>query len=256
MKKTWVLFLLAICSIGSYGQDSTAKPKKVLNRNMGFEFSAGYSVPLGTYASADRQDKKSGYATGGWQAQLTFDWLGNRGFGLAIQYTYQRNPMKSASNLVYPYPGQIPDNHNAVWSNHYLLLGPVFMKTIKRVAVDAKMLGGAIVSSSENFDTPNPSDTTGLSANSNIATGFGYQVSVGIGYAISSHFALKFNLALMGGWPGKSRQYGSQLIGYEAYKDPITGIEYVVPIYSAPIDYDIQKIVTTLNPSFGLIYRF
>jgi hypothetical protein len=163
--------------------------------------------------------------------------------------------MGNATTLVFP--NGIPDSlGSGAWSNHYLMAGPVFMKTIGRIHIDAKVLGGAIISSSANFNTPNPTDTAGFSSNENIATGFAYQLSAGVGYAFSSHIALKFNLNLMGGWPGASRSYGSQLIGYEEYKDPITGIKYFTPVYSAPVEYEIKKVVTTLNPSLGLVYRF
>jgi hypothetical protein len=180
--------------------------------------------------------------------------MGKKDLGMALQYTYQRNPMKeNTTNLVYPNGDSL---FSGSWSNHYLMAGPVFMKTIKKLLVDVKVLGGLIVSASPSFDTPNPTDTTMNGYSENIASGFGYQISAGIGYNISSHITIKFNLGLLGGWPGKERQYGSQLIGYMDYKDPVTGLEYKKPVYSAPVEYDIQKVVTTINPSFGLIFRF
>jgi hypothetical protein len=79
---------------------------------------------------------------------------------------------------------------------------------------------------------------------------------VGIGYAISPHFAVKFNLNLLGGWPTKNKQYEARFIGYVNYKDPETGIWYPKAIYSAPVTYEIKKVVTTLNPSLGVVYTF
>ena len=196
-------------------------------------------MALGAYSSSDMKNKKSGYATSGWQVQAAFDWMGKKDFGMALQYTFQRNPMEHAANLVFP--NGIPDSvGSGAWSNHYLMLGPVFMKVVKRFYMDAKVLGGVIVSSGSNFSTPDPTDTTGFRYNSNVATGFAWQISAGAGVMISSHFALKINVNLMGGWPAKSRQYGSQLIGYVKYKDP-NGIEYTKPVYSAPVEYDIKK---------------
>lgn len=255
MKKAVLLFILIACCSAAYPQNTDLKSKPVVIRNMGLEVAAGYSIALGAYASSDTRNKESGYATNGWLMQVTFDWMGKKDFGLALQYTFQRNSMENAATLVFP--NGIPDTEGSgAWSNHYLMAGPVFMKTIGRIHLDAKVLGGAIIVSSVNFNTPNPTDTTGFSSNENIATGFGYQLSAGVGYTISSHFALKFNLNLMGGWPGASRSYGSQLIGYEEFKDPITGIKYFTPVYSAPVEYEIKKVVTTLNPSLGLVYRF
>ena len=243
------------CIAAGFSQNPDQKKDPSVNRNMGLEISAGYSMPLGTYASSDRNDKKSGYATGGWLIQATFDWMGKKDFGMAVQYSYQKNTVKNMSNLVYPYG--IPDSvGSGAWSNHYLLLGPVFMKKIKRLRINAGIMGGVMVSSSSNFTTLNPTDTTGMKTNTNVGTGFAYEISVGIGYAVSSHITFSFTLNLLGGWPGITRQYQSQLIGYVTYKDPVTGIEYLKPVYSAPVEYEIKKVVTTLNPSIGLVYRF
>ncbi|MDP1621022.1 MAG: outer membrane beta-barrel protein [Bacteroidales bacterium] len=253
MRKILILLFFSTCCFVAYPQDlSEAKPP-VNDRNKGLEVSAGYSVALGSYASFDKQNKKSGYATGGWQVQITFDWMGKKYFGLALQYTFQRNPMKNAATLVFP--NGIPDSVNpGSWSNNYLMAGPVFMKRINRLQIDAKVLGGVLFSSGASFNTPDP--VTSGKSNINVATGFAYQISAGVGYTISSHLALKLNVNFLNGWPGKTRQYGSQLIGYEEYKDPLTGIEYTRPVYSAPIEYEIKKVVTTLNPSLGLVYRF
>lgn len=255
MKKAILLFLIYACCSVAYPQNKEAGANQAVTRNMGLEASAGYSMALGAYASKDQKNKKSGYATNGWLVQVTFDWMGKKDFGMAIQYTFQQNPMENVANEVFP--NGIPDSVGpGSWSNHYLMMGPVFMKTIGRIHLDAKIMGGAMVSSSANFSTPNPTDTTGHSYNKNIATGFAYQISAGIGVTLSSHFAVKFNLGLLGGWPGKNRTYNSQFIGYEEYYDPKTGIKYFRPIYSAPVEYDIKKVVATLNPSLGFVFRF
>jgi hypothetical protein len=255
MKNTIALLFLCATYSVIYAQVPAAKSDSVIHRGMAIEVSGGYSVALGTYASSDRQNKKSGYATNGWQVQVTFDWLGKKDFGLALSYAYQRNPAKEAANQVFP--NGIPDSlGSGSWSNHYLMIGPVFMKNIGNFQVDGKISGGVMVSSSPVFDTPDPTDSTGGKYNKNIATGFSYQVSAGFGYRVSSHLAVKLNVNLMGGWPGANRQYSSQLIRYETYKDPVTGVEYTKPVYSAPVEYDIKKVVTTLNPTIGLVYRF
>jgi hypothetical protein len=177
--------------------------------------------------------------------------------GMALSYAYQRNPFKNAANEVYPYSGWETDSLvSGSWSNHYLMIGPVFMKTIRKFQVEGKVLGGVIVSSGAVFDTPDPTDSSGVKHNENIATGFAYQVSGGFGFLVSSKLVLKLNVNLLGGWPGANRQYASQLIRYDTYKDPVTGVEYTKPVYSAPVEYDIKKVVTTLNFTIGLAYRF
>lgn len=255
MKRLFFIILLCACFFAGYAQENKATKEPAANRHMGFEVAAGYSVPMGKYASSDPQDKRSGFAAGGWMAQLTYDWMGKKDLGLAIQYTYQKNALKNGYSLAFP--NGIPDSANpASWSDHYLLMGPVFMKTIGKLHVDARILGGAMVSAGSVFDTPDPTDTTGFKHNKNIATGFAYEVAAGAGYMISSHVAFKFSLVLMGGWPGKNKQYGSQFVGYKKYTDPLTGLPYYNAVYSAPVTYEIKKVVTTLNPAFGIVFRF
>jgi len=255
MKKALLILVLHASCVALFAQNPEQKSQPAVTRNMGIEVSAGYSMPFGSYASSDRQNDKTGYAVNGWLMQVTFDWMGKKDFGLAFQYSYQKNAMKDAVNLVYP-NGITDSAGSRPWSNNYLLAGPVFMKNIGRLHLDAKILGGVIVSSGSAFDTPNPQDTMTSSFNKNVATGFGYQVSGGVGFAFSAHVALKLNVGLLGGWPGKNRQYGSQLIGWVTYKDPVTGIEYQKPVYSAPVEYDIKKVVSTFNASLGLVFRF
>ncbi len=253
MKKFAFVIIISAFYLSVYAQTPAKEPATAAARNMIVEVSAGYSMAMGTYASSDKQNDKAGCATGGWQVQLAFDWLATKDFGLAIQYTFQRNPIENGFSKVYP-NGIPASSGSAAWTNNYLLAGPVFMKQIRRLHLDAKVLGGVIVSSGACFDTPDPTDTAGY--NSNIAAGFGYQFSAGAGYAILPHLVIKFNLGLQGGWPAKSRQYGSKFIGYEEYIDPKTGLPYYEAIYSAPVTYDMEKVVTTLNPSIGLVYRF
>jgi hypothetical protein len=210
---------------------------------------------MGDFASSDQENDRSGCATGGWHAQLTFDWMLQKDFGVALQYTYQRNLIEDGFNSVFP--NGIPDSAGSgAWSNNYLLVGPVFMKTIGRLYIDAKLLGGLLISTGTMFDIPDPSDTTGMSSTTNVAAGFAYQVSAGVGFAVSSHFIIKFNLSIQGGWPAVSKEYGSRFIGYEEYINPKTGLPYYEAIYSAPITYEIKKVVTTFNPAIGLVYRF
>jgi len=222
---------------------------------MALEFNAGYSMVLGNYGNTDTLNSKSGFAQGGWLIQLTFDWMGKSNFGLAFQYTFQSNSLNKSISNFHPSGMSFPLGTGS-WSNHYLMAGPVFLKSFKKISLDVKVLGGLILASSSTFNVTNPTDSANPQNVHGIGTGFAYQVSAGLGYTISDHFTLKFNLGLLGGWPGKEKQYGSRLIGYEEYTDPVTGIKYEKPVYSAPVDYSIKKIVTTLNPSLGLIFRF
>jgi len=256
MKKT-ALFLSLFFSFGLlFAQTTPENQLPVKKRRLGLEATGGYSMVFGTYSSIDKSNKKSGYATAGWQVQLTFDWMGQKDFGLALQYTFQKNPLSDTTGFIVPDGWSSGTLGPGTWTNHYLMLGPVFMKQFGKLHVDARIMAGVIVSSSSNFTTPDPTDTSGTKKNINLGTGFAYEFSAGVGYAVSDHVTFKFNLSLMGGWPTKSKKYGSQYLGTSKEVDPISGIVYYQPIYSAPVEYEIKKVVTTLNPTIGLVYRF
>ncbi len=256
MKKA-VVFLCFCLSLSSLFSQTTQAPvvKTTINKNMALEFTAGYAVSFGNYSNTDSTNKKSGYAGNGWIAQFTFDWMGNNNFGLAIQYTFQQNQLKTAAKNIIPDGTRYPLGDGA-WSNHYLMAGPVFLKSFNNISLDVKLLGGVLLASSSNFNLTEIIDSINYQNVHGIGTGFAYQFSVGLGYTISDHFTLKLNLGILGGWPGLKKQFGSRLIGYEEYIDPVTGIKYEKPIYSAPIEYSIKKVVMTLNPSLGVIFRF
>jgi len=255
MNRVLFFILYSLLPLFIIAQGTEVQPKVVKKKNMAFEFNAGYNLPLGKYQSVDGSDKKSGYAGSGWMAQVTFDWMGSHNIGLAIQYTFQKNSYQDAAKTVSPIgvhdssfflgPGS--------WSNNYLMFGPVFIKSFGKIEVDAKLLLGIIFASGTTFTTTNASNKQN---DANIGTGFAYGISAGVGYKCSDQVTLNFNLNLLGGWPGKSKEYSSQIIGYEVYKDPATGIAYQKPVYSAPVEYSIKKVITTLNPSIGLTYHF
>ncbi len=254
MKKT-ALFLSLFFSFGLlFAQTTPENQQPVKKSRLGLEATGGYSMVLGTYGSIDKSNKKSGYATAGWQVQLTFDWMGKKDFGLSLQYTFQKNPLNDTTRNIVPYGWYNGTLGPGAWTNHYLMLGPVFMKQFGKLHVDARIMGGVIVSASDNFKTQNAYDS--LKKDVNLGTGFAYEFSAGVGYSVSDHLTFKFNLSLMGGWPTKSKKYGSQYLGTSKEVDPITGIVYYEPIYSAPVEYEIKKVVTTLNPTIGLVYRF
>jgi hypothetical protein len=255
MKAILMCMVFSIGLVPVFSQSDSLAHKPGNTRKMMLEASAGYSVPYGTYAASDTKSEKSGCAAPGWMAQLALSWLGSSHIGLTVQYTYQRNPVENGFSKAFS-DGMPVDVSQGSWSNHYLLAGPVFMKTFGKIHVDAKLLGGFVVSASPVFDTPDPTDTTKYEYDSNIAAGFGYQVSAGVGYQFSGNFAVKFNLSLQGGWPAKEREYGSEFLGYQVFYNPSTGLPYYDKVYSAPITYDMKKVVSTVNPSFGLVYKF
>jgi hypothetical protein len=256
MKNVICFILVFVTGLGMFAQKPADSIQVKTGRKKMLEFSAGYSVAFGAYASVDKSDKKSGYASNGWLLQLNYASIGPYNVGFAFQYTYQNNKLNSSASQIRPNGWSSGTLGPGSWSNHYLMVGPVYNATFKKINVDARILGGLIVSSSANFTTQDPTDTTGMKRDANLAGGFGYGISAGVGYAVSSHLILKINVSLMGGWPMKNREYASQWIGTATYIDPVTGIKYYKPIYSSAVEYDINKVVTTFNPLFGIIYRF
>ncbi len=254
MKNTLTILFLLAWGVMGFAQTGDPPSEKEKGGNKLIEFSAGYSIPVGSFASTDAVNfKKAGFATGGFLAQGTFTWMGQR-FGMGIRYAYQRNPMEHAATLAFPRGGA--EAVSGSWNNHSLMGGPVYRTEFNRWVVDAAAMGGFHFSSSRAFDTPDPTDTTGYSIHSNIGTGFALQLSAGAGYKVTPALTLKFSVNLTMGWPSKTREYGAQLIGYFDYVDPETGLTYKKPVYSAPIQYEIRKTVTTVTPAFGIVYQF
>lgn len=248
-----IFFLASTCAL--FAQENAQAPATpAKTRNLGVEFYAGYSIVLADYGGYDKSNGKSGYASNGWLAQVTFDWMGKRSLGLALQYTYQRNALlDTAANTIPSGPFKYPLGTGS-WSNHFLMAGPVFMHRFNKIHLDVKLLVGGVISSSPVFNMTDPVNGQNVK---DVGMGLAFQASAGVGYTISPQFTLKFNLGYLAGWPSKSKTYGQQLIGYEEIKDPITGevIGYE-PLYSAPAEYEIKKVISTLNPSLGVVFRF
>ena len=235
-------------------QEKTVNAKEVSKKpSLTLELNAGYSMALGQYSQWDRDNGRSGYAASGWLAQFTVDWMGKKSFGVALQYTFQRNPLRDTASNVVPYGMTYPLGTGA-WTNHYLMIGPVYLKDFHHLHVDAKFLFGAMISSSAVF---NVTDPVTLQNVKDVGMGLALQLSAGAGYTFSSHFALKFNLGYLAGWPVKKKIYGQQILRYDEIIDPKSGMVIgYVPVYSAAVTYEIRKVISTLNPSAGLVYRF
>lgn len=250
-----IVLLLMGWNVSMAQQEMTSvqtSPSK--KRNLGLEFNAGYSMALGDYGKSDSNYIKSGYAKGGWFMQFTLDWMGKNSIGLAVQYTFQHNALQNVAATVIPDgPFKYPLGTGS-WSNHFLMAGPVFMKIFNKVHVDAKLMIGGVVSSSPVFNMTDPVTKENIKG---IGMGLAFQASAGVGYTFSPLLTLKVNIGYLAGWPSKTKTYPQQLLGYNEIKDPITGevIDYQ-PVYSAPAEYEIKKVISAFNPSVGIVFRF
>lgn len=246
------LFLIPLVTLSQDTLPAGATSKK---KKSALELVPGYVVTLGDYAQTDPNSEKTGYAANGLQIQFTYDWMGTHDLGLAIQYTFQKNSLKTEAESVYP-EGVHDSTYflgPGAWTNNYLMIGPVYMKYFGRILLDVRVMAGGLVSSGRTFSTTNPSTRDN---NSNTATGFAFQCAAGVGYRISDHFTLKVQLAYLAAWPVKKRQYGSELTGYEEHFDPNTGTYIQTPVYSAPAEYIIKRTISVFSPGIGLLFKF
>ena len=255
MRKT-VLFLASVLISATLTGQIASDPSAAENEGkLRLETNLGYSVPLGVFASGAMDNPKSGYAVPGWLFRVGVDWYGKRALGLTGQYIFQSNGTQSPANLLYP-NGFDEDDPNVSWRNHYLLAGPVYSVTFGRWTLQGRATGGLVVSWSRLFDTPDATDTTALTADNNLAAGFALGLWAEAGYNLSKKMTLKGSAGWLGGWPGISRQYPSAFLGYQPYRDPVTGIISYKPVYSAAAEHKINKVISTFNITLGFQFRF
>lgn len=226
-----------------FAQGLIKKPDTIKGGGMYLDISLGISIPMGSYARADVNNSNSGFATPGLLGQINFDWMGKGNTGLAIQYSYQNNPLKSSVKND-TLEGMSQALGTRPWTNHYLMAGFVFLRYIKNVYIEGRVLIGVVISSSPLFNTYDP---LYLTPSSNIGTGFAYDAQFGAGYKISDRVAVKFKTEYILGTPKIHHQYGAQIIGI----DPITGAF----IYSAPTTFETQKTISALYVDAGLVIK-
>jgi hypothetical protein len=242
MKKIMlILFTLLIPLIG-FAQTDTQEKKAKEKQSIYLDASVGASFPLGPYTKDDPKDDASCYAKPGYFIQANADWMGKNNFGLAFQLTYQNNSLSDVADTVYTYDTINPLGPGN-WSNIYVMAGPVFLKQFKKLAIDAKVVGGFVISTSPVFKTINPETKL---YEGGTATGFALGMNIGVGYAISQRVALKITLGYSAGFPKRDSQTAN-VIGIDT-----TGHF----IYSVPMDISIKKTISTFNTGLGVIYKF
>lgn len=226
-------------------QDSLLARQK--NRNMTLELQGGYSIALGRYAAADRENKSSGFAANGFFIRAAGNWLGRSGLGLGISYTYQNNPLQrdhKADTLVDQY-SQLGNRH---WSNHYLLAGPVFSREFKRFRISVKVQAGGILAFSPLFRIWMPSTDSLNPGTMTLTDGPGFGVAVlaaaETGYKLTEKLSLNLSFAYLGGNPARKKSYSQVL------KDEDTGQYYFVQG-----ERECSKKISTFNIGIGLIYQ-
>ena len=244
VEKILLLFLAFLLPYTCFSQADTSGTKVKEKQKIYLDVSVWASIPLGSYANDNPAEDATGYAKPGFLVQAGVDWMGQHDFGLAFLLGYQNNALKDTAKTVIPDKSMNPIGDGS-WSNIYLMAGPVLLKQVKKLTIDAKLLGGFIIASSPVFETTNPE--TKLNEGGT-GTGWGLGLNIGLGYALSPKVSLKFSLGYIAAFPEADRQYGAYVIGI----DSLSG-NY---IYSAPTDITIKKTVSTFNTGVGIIYKF
>jgi len=241
MNKRNFLFFLVILPFLASTQQTQTVPAFPSTKGVFLNASAGLSLPVGAYAMSDEGNAQSGFSRNGLVVQLNCGWMGKKDFGLAFQYTFQINPLKNTSKDSI-FPGMSVPLGSGNWSNHYIMAGPVYMKYFGKILFEAKALIGVIISTSPFFKTVDPAFNT---VSGNTGTGLAFGLGAGAGYKFSSKVALKLNAEYLMGTPKIDRQYGAQIIGY---RDSAF-------VYSAPVNFDTKKIVSTFNLGISIIFK-
>jgi opacity protein-like surface antigen len=242
MKKNFLLIFFSFLPFLIFSQETKKKSDTASTSRIYLDVSGGLSFPTGAFAQSDLNNTEAGFATQGFGAQVNLDWIGKSDFGLAVQYTFQNNPLKSSVKND-TLSGMGSPLGTGSWNNHYLLAGLVFMKFIHKVYIEGRSLIGVVLSSSPVFNTIDPVYKT---QNSNTGTGFAYSLQVGAGYAVSQRLSVKVNIEYLAGAPAIHRQYGAQYT-YDTIRQTL--------IYSPPITFDTKKTISTLYIKAGLVIK-
>lgn len=252
MQKILPLILIVLMPLLMFGQAKSGDKKVHEKERFILEGSAGVSVPIGSYSTNDRFNKKSGFAQTGSLFQVTIDWMDKKDFGMALQYSYQYNPIQSSS-VHDTLPGRTYPLGSGGWSNHYLMIGPVYYKEIKKFVIDAKVMGGLVFAFSPLFNYTSP-DSLHTKVTS-YGSGFAYEAAAGVGYRVSSNLQIKFDVSILGAIPTLHKQYGGEYLGTVDYRNPQTGAIEYISIYAPAVVLDLKNYISTFNASFGIIIK-
>jgi len=243
MKKIVLLTCILIIPFLIFSQGTVKKKDTASRGNIYLDISTGLSVPMGYFARDDVKFGGSGFATPGFLGQINLDWMGKHSTGFAIQYTFQRNSLKSSVKND-TLTGMYKSLGSEPWTNHYLMAGLVYLHFIHNVYVEGRALIGVIFSSSPIFNTVDPK-TYAYSTNTGVGLAIGVQF--GAGYKISNRMSLKGSVEYLLGTPKIHHQYGAQLIGI----DPVTGKF----LYSAPLNVETKRTVSSLLLKVGIVVK-
>ena len=261
MRKYFYLVTFFLMPFILLSQEASKDKKAREKERIFFEGSIGVSVPIGQYMKDDTNSKKAGFAQPGYLIQVTCDWMGKKDFGLALQYTYQNNPIKSSAQTAILPERTFPLGSGS-WSNHYILAGPVYYRELGKFTLNGKLLGGVMFAFSPLFNYTSPDST--LRTVKNYGSGFAYQVAFGCGYSLSSKVKIQLSLSFLGAIPTFKKKFGGEYLGKkpeidpetgEPIKDPYTGLVIYYDVYAPWVLFDLKYVISTVNASVGIIFK-
>ncbi len=253
MKKITVVIISLLLAGMLMAQQDTTVVKPGGKGRFILDFNAGYSMPFGKYASTDTDDKLSGYASGGFFVQAGGTWMGKHGLGLGLSYSFQRSSIQSGIQND-TLPGYFEDLGSRPWTNHYLLVGPVFFTQIGKLSILAKAQIGGVLAYSSNFIIWLPTDAVDtikpgpLDKSDGPGMGVAVQVLAGVGYQVTENIGIHVALSYLGGSPVRKRDYY-----YHYWEiDPETG--RLAPIYQGG-EIERKRRISTFNIGIGLTIK-
>jgi len=242
MRKILLLNCLLFLPFLIFSQEAIKKADSAKAGGLYLDASGGLSIPMGYFARDDVKFGGSGFATPGFLVQVNLDWTGKSNSGLAFQYTFQRNSLKSSVRND-TLSGMSKAVGTGSWTNHYLMAGLVFLHFIDNVYVEGKALIGVVLSSSPLFNTVDPVYGT---PSTNTGIGLAYSAQFGVGYRISPKVTIKASVEYILGNPMIHHQYGAQQA-----LDTITG----TLVYSAPITVETKRTVSAFLVKAGVVIK-
>lgn len=253
MKTTTLIFLITLMTALASAQSDTITNQQKKERHVVLDFTAGYTMPFGNYASPDTTEDLAGYAAGGFLFQFSGTWLGKRNLGLSATYCYQRNALQKSVEFVKPdghdyYLGTKP------WSNHYLLAGPAYSNTFGRFYLMTKVQVGVVLAFSPNFSMSMPenqADSTSPPSNylsGGAGIGVAFQALVAGGYQLTDKLALTMNLSFLGANPSRQKDYYVSSYYYDEE------LKQWLLVWQGG-EFTIKKKISTFNFGIGIVYR-
>ena len=251
MKKIFILIILLLFTGMLMAQQDSAVTKPGKKGRFILDFNAGYSMPFGNYTSTDRDEDFGGFASHGFFVQASGNWLGRFGFGIAASYGFQRNGIQHNADTITPV-GHYESLGEKPWTNHYLIAGPVLIKSFGKFTLSVKVLAGGVLSYSSNFKIWLPSTDSLTPDQMNLSQGPGvgvaFQVLTGVGYNITDNLTLNLSFSYLGASPARKKDY----YYYVEDKDPETGSDLLV--YQGG-ERQVKKRISTFNIGLGIAIK-